>query len=230
MSFWKVDLRSRSWPDRKRSCCILVDPYGRPEHICGVFIALAGLYQKLLPKNCWWPFMTWNDFGDMTGEGSLVAIFRLRLSSLPVTRVFRMVFFQKRCLSHWLIIERSQNWPDPGSWISKFRAIHFIDTSGDWYRYQLLKVSRWSGIWCSYDDHANFFWGEVTWRDQTMSDLGLKFSHVRKRCMNRYAKNGGCFLDRYLRKTWRRVFKYPPARRGLIPGYGLRVNVFHFFA
>ena len=45
-------------------------------------------------------------------EGSLVAIFRLKVSSLPVTRclrVFLMVFLQKRRLSffsHWLIVER----------------------------------------------------------------------------------------------------------------------------
>ena len=69
MSFRKFDVRSRSWPDRKRSCCISVDPYDRSDHIYGVLIAaLAGLYQKWLPKNCWWPFMTWNDLGDM-GRG-----------------------------------------------------------------------------------------------------------------------------------------------------------------
>ena len=65
-SCWKFDLRSRSWPDPKRSCCISVDPHRRPEHSYGVFIALSGLYQKLFPKNCWWPSMTWNDLGDMT--------------------------------------------------------------------------------------------------------------------------------------------------------------------
>ena len=36
-----------------RSCCISVDPYGRPEHSYGVFIDLAGLYRKLLPKTRW---------------------------------------------------------------------------------------------------------------------------------------------------------------------------------
>ena len=51
-SFWKFDLRSShdSWPDRKRSCCISVDPYGRPEHIYGIFMARTGLYPKLLPR------------------------------------------------------------------------------------------------------------------------------------------------------------------------------------
>ena len=44
------NLTSGQDPDRKRSCCISVDPYGRPEHIYGVFIALAGLYKKLLLK------------------------------------------------------------------------------------------------------------------------------------------------------------------------------------
>ena len=36
-----------------------VDPYRLSEHIYHVFITLAGLYQNLLPKNCWLPFMTW---------------------------------------------------------------------------------------------------------------------------------------------------------------------------
>ena len=73
-----------------------------------------------------WPW--WHD------EGSSVAIFRLRMSSLPPTRclrVFWMVFVQKRRLSffsHWLIMERSQNWPDLRPPISKFWDIHFIDT------------------------------------------------------------------------------------------------------
>ena len=39
---------SRSWRDRKRWCGISVDPYRRPEHIGGVFIALACLYQPIL--------------------------------------------------------------------------------------------------------------------------------------------------------------------------------------
>ena len=70
--------------DRKRSYCISVDPYGRSEHIYGAFIALNGLYQKLLPKKLLvafhdqkWPWQH--------SEGSLVAIFRLRVSSLLVT-------------------------------------------------------------------------------------------------------------------------------------------------
>ena len=59
-------------------------------------------------------------------DESLVAIFRLRASSLPVTRclrVFRMFFFQKRRLSffsHWLIMERSQKWPDLGHGYKNF--------------------------------------------------------------------------------------------------------------
>ena len=72
-------------------------------------------------------------------EGSLVTIFWLRMStaSLPVTRcfrVFRMVFVQKRLLSfvsHWLLMERSQSWPDLWSLISKFRDICFIGTVTD---------------------------------------------------------------------------------------------------
>ena len=104
------------------------------------------------------------------GEGPLVAIFRLRVSSLPVTRclrVFRMVFFQKRHLSffsHWLIMERSLNWPNIGTRISKFQDIHFIDTGTDINH--PLKVSTCSGIRCSYDEHQTFSEAmtlDVTW-------------------------------------------------------------------
>ena len=143
-----------TWPER--SSCISVDPHRRPKHIYGVFIALAGLYQKIFPKNCWWPSMTWNDLGDMTrghrtqysdsgckvyiqwwwwdGRAVTFASVDQRLSPLHPTRclrVFSMVFVQKRRLSffsHWLIMERSQNWPDIRSPISIFLDIHFIDT------------------------------------------------------------------------------------------------------
>ena len=74
-------------------------------------------------------------FHDLKGpwrhdEGSLVAIFRFGVSSLPVIRclrVFRMTFVQKSRLSvfsHWLIMERSQNWPDLRPPISKFRDMY----------------------------------------------------------------------------------------------------------
>ena len=46
-SFWKFDLRSRSWPWWTGSCCISLDPYRRAEHIWRVFTALASLYQKV---------------------------------------------------------------------------------------------------------------------------------------------------------------------------------------
>ena len=87
-------------------------------------------------------------------------------------------------------MERSQNWPDLRSPISKFRDIRFIDTY--WYGYQSLKASRESFSRCSFDEHSNFLWGEVWPGDLTLSDLVLKFSqHMRNRCMNRRAKN--CF-------------------------------------
>ena len=45
----KFDLRSSSWPDRKRSCCISVDPYRWPEHIYDMFRStnLAGLWYEV---------------------------------------------------------------------------------------------------------------------------------------------------------------------------------------
>ena len=101
------------------------------------------------------------------GEGSLVAIFRHRVSSLPVNRclrVFRMVFFQEApfIFFHWLIMERSQNLPGLGSPISQFRDIHFIDTCTD--------INRWTcqgerAFGVAMTSIQTFFLGEVTWRD-----------------------------------------------------------------
>ena len=74
-------------------------------------------------------------------EGSLVAIFRFRMSIIPETRrlrMFRMAFIQNKRFSissHWLIMKRSQNWPDLTSPISKFGDIHFIDT--------ITSINRW---------------------------------------------------------------------------------------
>ena len=101
------------------------------------------------------------------GKGSLVTIFLLRASNLPVVqclRVLRMIFFQKRRLSffsHWLPNREvaKLTWP----WV--FINIPRYTFYRYWYGYQSLNVSRWSVIRCSSDEHSNLFWGEVTWRD-----------------------------------------------------------------
>ena len=122
-------MRSRSWSDRKRTYGISIDPYYRLEHIYGVFIALACLHQKYCPKTASDHSLKWH---WRLEKGSLVEIFRFRMSSLHVTRclsVFQKVFVQKMCLStfsHWLIIDRSQIWPDIRSHTFKFRDKYFI--------------------------------------------------------------------------------------------------------
>ena len=57
------NLTSGQGNDLIGSCCISVDPYGRPEHIYGV-IALGDLHQKLLPKTAG-DLSPANDLGDM---------------------------------------------------------------------------------------------------------------------------------------------------------------------
>ena len=147
------------------SCCKSIDPYRRPEHIYGVFITLAGLYQKSYPKKL---LVTFNDlkWPWRHDEGSPVTIFRLRMSILPVTRclrVFWMSFVQKRRLSyfsHGLIMERSKNWPDLRSPISKFRDLRFIDT-GTFINRWKFQGDRSFGV-AMRNIQSFFFWGEVT--------------------------------------------------------------------
>ena len=135
-----------------------------------VFHRLAYPYQKLLPKSAGglsWPEMAfWNmrrsHWSQVSGSG-------VKFTSNPMFECASiMVFVQKRRFSIFshglLIIERSQNWPNLRTPISKFQDIYFIDRYC--YSYQSLKVLRRSFGRCRYDEHSNFFfWGEVTWRD-----------------------------------------------------------------
>ena len=50
---------------------------------------------KLLPKkNCWWPFMTWNDLRDIRGQWSQYSDSGCQVYLQPDVWVFRMVFVQ----------------------------------------------------------------------------------------------------------------------------------------
>ena len=117
-SCWKFDLKSRSWPDPKRSCCIVSwsvsSAWTHPWCFHRSSLSLSKVTaEKLLVifHDLKWPWR----------RKELVAIIRFRVSSIPTTRclrVVRMVFVQKSRLSifaYRLIMERSQNWPHPGS-------------------------------------------------------------------------------------------------------------------
>ena len=120
---------------------------------------------------------------------------------------------------HWLIMERSHTWPegqvtwwpDLGSPISKFQDIHFVDTVVNWIGMgcQLSYVSRCSVAMTSIQtfsevrSHVMTWWPDLEW-----PDLGLKVSqHVRKKIMNRCAKNGGAprqhgCVQRWAKNDW----------------------------
>ena len=147
-------------------------------HICCFHCSSWSLSKVIAEK----PLVTFHDlkWPWRHTEGSLIAMFRLRVSWIPVTRclrVFRMVFFQKRRLSfcshwHWLRIERSKN-SDLVSWIPKFRDKHFIDTGTDinWSNFQ---GDRPFGVAMTITQ-TFLRWGHLTWPgDLTLSDLGLK--------------------------------------------------------
>ena len=99
--FWKVDLRSMSWvwPDQKSYVA-----YRRSDIVdlntSNVYFHCSNTsLWKVVVENCWGPFKTWGDLGDVKrGRNFLVAIFLFSVSSFPVTRcleVFRMVFVRK---------------------------------------------------------------------------------------------------------------------------------------
>ena len=128
----------------------------------GVFIALADLYQKLLSKNCWCPFMIWNDLGDMArGHWSQYSDSGWQFYLYPdVWKRFEW-FSTKRdafhLFSHWFTM--SQYWPDLGSPISKFRCILFIDVITDINRWKFKSERSFDIAMLSFQ---TFFWGKVT--------------------------------------------------------------------
>ena len=83
--------------------------------------------------------MTWNDLGDMTRvTGHHIPTQGVNSTRKPMFKSVLNGFVQKRRLSffsHSLIWDRSQNWPDLRSPISKFPDICFIDTVTD--------INRW---------------------------------------------------------------------------------------
>ena len=158
--------------------------------------------------------MTLESWGGVTGSN--FSIQGVNSTCNPMFGSVKNGFGPKQALSifsHWLKMERSQNWPDLRSPISKLWDIHFIDTVACnicW------KFQGDSSVGVALTNIKTFMgWGRLTWHgDLTLRDLGLKFSqYVRKRCMIRCAKNGGaarrCFLTIW-KKNGRGGLNTPP--------------------
>ena len=155
-----------TWPERVMFISVDLNA-------CTVF---SSLYPKLLLNNNWRSFITWNDLGE-NEEGSLVAIFRYMVSSLPVTRckrVFRMVFVQM--FSHYTYNGEFTKLTGPYVTGMKIPRWHFIDA--------VTHSNRWKFRGDRSVDVAmtsiQTFSEVRSFADLTFSDLGLKFLHVRK--------------------------------------------------
>ena len=77
-----------------------------------------------------------------------------------------------------------------------------------WYGYQSLKVSRWSVIRCSYDEHLNF-WCEITWRGLLTWPWVTWFWNFHQVCgkdvwtgVSKTAARSAAVFYIYFRKAW----------------------------
>ena len=137
-------------------------------------------------------------------EGLLVAIFRFRMSILPITRylrVFRMVSARKRrlpFLSSWLTNNEE---------VAKLTWPSVTDIKIPRYTYILcilLLVSiaencEVSSCRCSYYEHLSLLWGEVTWRD--LVTWLWAWSEIFTTCAKTYeqvSKNSGASRRRFI--------------------------------
>ena len=108
-------------------------------------------------------------------------------------------------------MERSQNWPDLRSPLTKLWDIPF---NIYYYLYQSLRDSRQSFSRCSYDKHSNFLWSEVTWSDLvtwTWVTWVWNFHNICRKIMNRCAKNGGATRRRFLnfvQTSWKAIIRH----------------------
>ena len=139
------------------------------------------------------------------GRGSLVAIFRLWLTILPVSWCLKGFewFSTKRdafhFFSHWFTMDRSQYWPDLGSPISKFRCIHFIDFITDINRWKFKGDRSFDIAMLSFQ---TFFWGKITEIFQLPKCCEM-FT-----CEEKMYDSAAVFETS--EKTWRELFKHHP--------------------
>ena len=133
--------------------------------------------------------MTWNDLGDMP-RGHWLQYSSIKSACNPMFESVLNGFLPKRRLSFfsdWLIMERSQNWPDLRPWISTFRDIHFIDTGTD------INCSKFQGDWaCGAAMTSIQTFYEVTLFDVTWwPDLEWLRSEILQHMREKKLENGG---------------------------------------
>ena len=116
-------------------------------------------------------------------------------------------------------MERSQNWPDLRSSISKFRDIRFIDTGTDINRWK-FQGDRSFGVAMtniqSFSEERSLdvtWWPDLEWPG---SEIFTKFAEKMHKQLCQKRRRSAPPFSSYRWKTWKGVFKHPPpARRGI---------------
>ena len=163
---------------------------------------------------------TWRGVTD-----SLVAIIRLQVSSLPITRCLKVLrlksgfrpketpFIFSSIDLH--IMERSQNWSDLKSPTSKFRDTHFIDIVTDIIRWEFQDDRSFGLAMTNIQSFSEERSLDVTW----WPDHELPGSEIFIKCAKKMYEQLCQKRRRFpaiCEKPEGGVFKHPrPARRGI---------------
>ena len=143
------------------------DPFRRPEHIYGVFIALAGLIKSYWRKKMLVTFhdLKWPWRHDERVAGRNILTQNVKSTGNPMFQSVSNGFRPKE--APFIFLPLTNNGRVAKLTWTKVTGIKIQRNTFHRYRYgyKSLKVSRWSVIRCSYDEHSNIFWDEVTWRD-----------------------------------------------------------------
>ena len=120
----------RSWPNRRRSCCISIDGHEPGGHFGAYPMSLSLFGRELSLKNESNPWVTSDDLVEVTDQKLYLGPHKWpkKTWSWKNWRE-RMCTGEERSISifpHWLIMGKSQNWPDLRSSRSKSRSIQNV--------------------------------------------------------------------------------------------------------
>ena len=175
-SFWKFDVvKVVTWPEKDRVAYQWIRIVRLNTTM--VFSSLAGLYQKLLPKNCWWPSspeMTFATWWGVTGRN--IPNQGVKFICNPMIGSSSNGFRPKEAPFIFLPLTYNGEitkltWP----WVTDIKIPRFLDTATDINCWKFQGDRSLGYPWRAFK--LVLRWGHLTWPgDLTLSDLSEVFT------------------------------------------------------
>ena len=192
-------VRPRSRNDRNGSYCTPLDSPGQDERTDTNLTSLSLFDQKLLTNDVWWPRVISNDLSrrrqcKFVLELSTTVLYVIipRKYACDKVNITELIF-----CPNWLIMGRSQKWPDLRSPISKIRDIRFVGTDDllifrNFHKFSwiIVAVARLECIFVVGSFYLTC-WPDLTWHcvvifTNVAKRWGVRWPKTRRRCAPPY--------------------------------------------